>query len=804
MDGLILLTILSLLVFFVLLATLLNRTGAQKQLLESLYEKISQLSREVSSLSKELREKKEDKVVKPLEETPPVLAAKKEIITAVKEIIPEQPEVKTATPEMITPVIPVPETTGSAKQPESEVISSEPGKPVYELPAQEERDIEKYIGENLANKIGIGVLVLGIAFFIKYAIDKNWVNEWGRVMIGFICGAILIGLAHRLRHRYRSFSSVLVGGGLSVFYLSIAFAFHQYHLIGQTTAFISMVSVSGFAVLLSVLYDRQELAILAAVGGFITPFLVSTGNENYVALFTYLCILNAGFTALSWFKRWPAINIISLFFTTIIFGGWLFKHLAWEEGSDFPSANAFLFATLFYGLFLFMNIVNTLRLKNKFTAFDFIILLGVNFLYYAAGVIILDHWNISNGKGFFTLGLGVTNLVLAAVFSKKKSADKNFVALLTGLSLTFLSLTVPVLFKGNHIVLSWAAEAVVLLFLYHRTGIMLLKKASVMVTVAMLASLVLNWVNVYIDPEMAVPIVFNKGFITGLAAAISLLLLDVLNKRKQDQLKLPGSSSTIRWELITSIAVLYVAGFLELKYQFSKAFPEQPLYAVYLQAYTFAFAAVLLLIFRNNKAYAIGKLVATTACFLFFVRYINTNQDVSLALLKGYAVNSLFIAHWVAAVLLCWLLYDSVSYFYKQRNTQWQSYLPAISWIGVISLVIVLSIELYHVVMWIGFRDEQDWEGWKNLYQKAGLSILWGLCSFLLMWLGMKKGLRTLRIISLSLFTVTLVKLFAYDIRNIPPGGKIAAFILLGVLLLVVSFMYQQLKKIITDNKDPD
>jgi uncharacterized membrane protein len=65
------------------------------------------------------------------------------------------------------------------------------------------------------------------------------------------------------------------------------------------------------------------------------------------------------------------------------------------------------------------------------------------------------------------------------------------------------------------------------------------------------------------------------------------------------------------------------------------------------------------------------------------------------------------------------------------------------------------------------------------------------------MWLGMKYSFKTLRIISLSLFTVTLVKLFAYDIQNIPPGGKIAAFIMLGLLLLIISFMYQRLKKIL-------
>jgi len=101
------------------------------------------------------------------------------------------------------------------------------------------------------------------------------------------------------------------------------------------------------------------------------------------------------------------------------------------------------------------------------------------------------------------------------------------------------------------------------------------------------------------------------------------------------------------------------------------------------------------------------------------------------------------------------------------------------------------------VMMWTTYRDAGDWQYWENLYYKAGLSILWGLCSFAMMWLGMKHSFKVLRIISLTLFTITLVKLFLYDIQNIPPGGKIAAFILLGVLLLIISFMYQRLKRII-------
>ena len=138
------------------------------------------------------------------------------------------------------------------------------------------------------------------------------------MIIGLIAGGILIGIAHRVRNSYRSFSSVLVGGGLTVFYFTIAFASHQYHLIGQKVAFGIMVLITIFAVFLSLYYDRLELAVLATIGGFITPFLVRGEQDNYIALFTYLCILNAGLMVLAWFKRWPSINVIALFFTTII------------------------------------------------------------------------------------------------------------------------------------------------------------------------------------------------------------------------------------------------------------------------------------------------------------------------------------------------------------------------------------------------------------------------------------------------------------------------------------------------------
>ncbi|HLZ89878.1 MAG TPA: DUF2339 domain-containing protein, partial [Puia sp.] len=172
-------------------------------------------------------------------------------------------------------------------------------------------DLEKFIGENLISKIGIAILVLAIGFFVKYAIDNDWVGPVGRVGIGLLCGGILIGIAHWMRNQYKAFSSVLVGGGLAVLYFTIALAYHQYQLFNQPTAFVIMLVVTAFSVLLSLLYDRQELAIIALVGGFITPFLVSNGRGDYVVLFGYLLILNTGLLVIAYNKAWRLLNILS-------------------------------------------------------------------------------------------------------------------------------------------------------------------------------------------------------------------------------------------------------------------------------------------------------------------------------------------------------------------------------------------------------------------------------------------------------------------------------------------------------------
>ena len=796
MTGLIILLILILIAFpVIVLITLLNRSSEQQKLTESLYDRIKHLSDEIANLTKEVKNLKQPVETKKIVvEDKPIQKATAAPVIPPKEV--KKEEIKPA------PEIRLPEFTRPVREIKQEPVTRvKETTQVVEPIRKKETDLEKFIGENLANKIGIAVLVLGISFFVKYAIDQNWIKEAGRVIIGLVAGAILIGIAHRIRNTYRSFSSVLVGGGLTVFYFTIAFAFHQYHLISQTAAFIIMIVITAFAVVLSLYYDRLELAILATIGGFITPFLVSTGQANHVALFTYLCILNSGMMVLSWFKRWPSINIIALFFTTIIYSSWLIRAFWLDPQHAFPYKDAMLFGSLFYLQFIAMNIVNNIRQKRSFNAFDFLVVLSVNFLFYLAGMFILPYWNDGNYKGLFTALLGIFNLLLALGFRQKKTIDPNFLSLLTGLALSFISLTAPVQFKGNHITLFWAAETIVLFWLFQKTRNVQLKIASLIVMVAMLISLAVTWLQVYGGLQV-VPIIINKGFTTTLASAIALFIYYKLMYKEADTGYLANITNRGVKDLLLGafIITLYLSGALEIFYQFSTRSDFTSIFSIYLQLYTFLFAIVVLFIFRSSPVFPVLKFLFTLLCLGLYIINISTNHEVSLALLEKDK-GGLFIAHWLSVILLIWLLVDLVIYFKKNENKNWSSYLPAFTWISAIGIVLTLSIELYQVNLWLNYRGTA-WPWWENLYYKAGLSIIWSICSFIMMWLGMQYKFRPIRIISLTLFTITLLKLFIYDIRNIPPGGKIAAFILLGILLLTVSFMYQRLKKIIIDDAE--
>jgi len=676
-------------------------------------------------------------------------------------------------------------------------------KAAFVKPPKKKRDIEKFVGENLLNKIGIGVLVLGIAYFVKFAIDKNWIGEVGRVAIGILSGGLLTFLAHKIRKTYKAFSSVLVGGAMAVFYYTISIAFHDYQLFSQPVAFGIMVAITSFSVLLSVSYDKKELAILALIGAFSTPLMLSTGEGDYRILFTYLAIVNVGMLVLAYFKKWNVVNILSLAFTIVLYGGWFIAKVV--EGINPPYQGALIFAAIFYVVFFFMHIVNNVKEKRKFKGYEFGLLLGTTGLFYGVGMSVFHLSGNTNLQGLFTVMLGVFNLLFAYPLYKRKSVDKTLIFLLVGMVLTFVSLAAPVQLSGNYITLFWATEMVLLLWLAQKSGIKFMQFSSLVIFGLTLVSLFMDWGQIYGTYEVSMPVIVNKGFVTNAFTLLGVgVFFKLLQNEKEAKMVLGISSKSVKvFTQFVFAGLIYFAGALEIGYQFNAKVGSDTLSALSILAYSFVYVLGLSVYAKRTENQYLQKALGLTQIVILFVYplFNGFEQGLRNGVLYGNLPKAALLVNYISVALIVIIAVQfikNIKKWYGFNSPNGKAVMWVMSFLG----LVILSMQLNHQMVSLFYDAQLENMSFINKQTiKIGYPILWGISSFVLMIFGMKYKNRTLRIISLSVFGLLLLKLFLFDIKGASEAGKIVAFILLGVLLLVISFMYQKLKNLILDNK---
>lgn len=810
-----------LLLVLILLLVIFHTTKNAK--LKRLEEKLTYLEKFLKSLPSQQTQ------------VPPVQKTESVVETIQKPIVPVQ---QTIVPPKVEPVVPivekkeepireieqpnvvVPPVLQSVEQTIQQPAAFKhvaPQEGWYDRFRKNNPDWEKFIGENILSKVAITVLVIGIAFFVKYAIDKEWINEIARVGIGILCGGVVLAFAHRLRVRFKAFSSVLVAGGIAIFYFTIGIAFHEYKLFNQTTAFVIMLFITGFSVFISVLYNRVELAALSIIGGFATPFMVSTGQGNYIVLFTYVLILDAGMLVLAYLRKWNLINILAYAFTMILYFGWLQTKVIGQPNP--PYKGAIIFAGVFYVVFVLMNIINNIKEKRKFGVLELSILISNTFIFYGVGMQILSYWH-PELKGIFSGLLAVFNLVCSWLLYKKFKADTKLVYLMIGLTLTFITLIAPVQLHGNYITIFWALESVLLIWLAQKSGIVMYRFASVIITFLMGISLLMDWVDIYGDYTIATtPILINKAFITGLISSLSLLGVILLLKRETEKVSYLGipfnPSSYSNVLTIVFITVLYFTGILELSFQAGSRIYVVPGIFVLVGMYHFLYFAALNMLskpFKGKGAQITLYIFNFFNVFLFVIFFtLIPIADFKENLTLENRAYVGFIAHYFTIGAVVYTIYSMRNQIRAENSPIYNTKILNTILLAIVATYALSSELVLHVVQIVVDPitvnlDEFDhtrydaYENTKSHVFKIGFPILWGLLSFAYLWIGMKKQNKTLRIVALALIGITLFKLFVFDIRDASEAGKIIAFIILGVVLLIISFMYQKIKALLLDD----
>ena len=211
---------------------------------------------------------------------------------------------------------------------------------------------------NVPVKIGMLVLLAGVAALLKYASDQGWLDAPIELRLAAIAAGALAGLVFGWlqRERRRLFALALQGGTIGILLLTIFAAFKRYGLIEPGPAFaMSIVLIAGMGVL-AVLQNSRTLAVLGILAGFMAPLWLSTGSGNHVALFSYYAVLNAAILAIAWWRPWRVLNLLGFAFT---FGIGTFWGALQYSADKFDSTEPFLL--LFFAFYLLIPILYARR-----------------------------------------------------------------------------------------------------------------------------------------------------------------------------------------------------------------------------------------------------------------------------------------------------------------------------------------------------------------------------------------------------------------------------------------------------------
>lgn len=336
-------------------------------------------------------------------------------------------------------------------------------------------DLEALIGGRWLNYVGIIALIFGTAFFLKHAFENDWIGERARILTGAICGGALLVYSRRLLERgYRFFSEGIAGLGAAILFLSIYAGWGFYRLFPQAVAFTGMIAVSGLMVALALIRNSERIGVLALVGGYLTPILLSTGEDRHLVLFTYLLVLNGSLLTLAWGRRWRGLDLLSFFGTQFLFWGWY---------NSFYNASrlvpTFVFASIYFAQFATLPVIRTIR-REPVSGDQIFLILANAFWFLTAlhAVLWLDHrWILAAA---LTALAAAHSVVGRALWSADLKPPPTAGLLYGGLALTFATLVVPVLLRGQWMIIAWAVEGAVLVWGGFYANLRLLRGAGLL------------------------------------------------------------------------------------------------------------------------------------------------------------------------------------------------------------------------------------------------------------------------------------------------------------------------------------
>jgi len=363
---------------------------------------------------------------------------------------------------------------------------------------------------------------------------------------------------------------------------------------------------------------------------------------------------------------------------------------------------------------------------------------------------------------------------------------------------------VPIAWKGSFITIFWAAEAASLGAVFRKTRSPHYRKLAAALLFLTLISLALDWQSNYLlDDETVQTPFLNMAFLTTLMVVAALFWL---YRQLEPDTSLPVYAQKEGLRDVSGITfffLLYLGIHLEIRDSWPKLSAIQPwtLEKAFIDIKLIAFASVYIIVWqylnsnhlKNSKLqvvlYAFAACIGAVYLTTGFTR-LGEIREAFLAGGAGPAWLKLGIRYPLTLLIgaMVWGMKKGMDVLPGKKDS------TRIFAVGFNTLFLgFLCNEFIH---WM------DVFGYANQY-KLGLSIIAAAYAFVLISIGILQNKRHLRVSAIVLLGVTLLKVLFYDLSSMSSISKTVVLIILGIILLAASFLYNKFRERMSGETPP-
>ncbi|HEB58777.1 MAG TPA: DUF2339 domain-containing protein [Gammaproteobacteria bacterium] len=389
---------------------------------------------------------------------------------------------------------------------------------------------------NVVVRVGLLVLFFGVAFLLKYAVENDMLSIELRLLGAALGGLVLLILGWRARRKRGTFALLLQGGGVGIMYLTVFAAAKMYTLVPLEMAFPLMVALVVLSTALALLQDARSLALFGAAGGFLAPILLSSGDNNYIVLFSYYTLLNVGILSVAWYRSWRELNLLGFLFTFGISALW---GMTRYEPEFFATTEPFL--VIFFLMYVAISILFAFRQPEGYRGYvDGTLVFGTPIISAALQGGLVYHYEY--GMAISALVMALFYIVLARLlWSRGSEATRRIMRLLTesflAMAVVFGTLAIPLALDGRWSSAAWAMEGAALVWLGVRQHRWLARNFGLLLQLAAGVFYAEGHAGNFDSMALTPPPLWNGAFLGGLLISLSAFFSGWYLYRRRDQLR---------------------------------------------------------------------------------------------------------------------------------------------------------------------------------------------------------------------------------------------------------------------------